>query len=65
MMVDVISPKEKWYVKIMAYNEDCPHLCYPANYHGCKHQDRYNGGDIGPCEYKKCPIRTFEERKTK
>lgn len=55
-MVDVITPNGKWYIQITAFNEDCPYLCFPANYHGCKHPDRYTGVDICECNKKECPI---------
>jgi len=33
-MVNVIYDKRKWHIEIG--NEDCPHLFYPANIHGCR-----------------------------
>ena len=55
-MVDVKKPKEKWFVRMFAYNEDCKYLSFPADYYGCKHPSVYGGGDIKECTHKECPI---------
>ncbi len=56
-MVNVIKPTGKWFVRVYSFNEDCPYLCFPSNYHGCKHHDRYQkDGDIKKCERSNCPI---------
>ena len=35
-MVDVKKDNRKWTVKLTHKNTECPHLYYPANYHGCR-----------------------------
>lgn len=55
-MVDVKSPKEKWFVKMYAFNDDCRYVCFPANYTGCKHPQISKGGDIKECVDTICPI---------
>lgn len=35
-MVTIIQDKRKWQVVHEYTNEYCPHLYYPANYHGCR-----------------------------
>ena len=35
-MVNVISDQRTWEVVHTFKNDECPHLYYPANYHGCR-----------------------------
>ncbi len=50
-MVNVIKDQRRWTVIHKFKNTDCPYLCYPANYHGCKLL--LNGE--GACTLEDCP----------
>ena len=50
-MVKVTYDPREWEVELIFKNKDCPHLYYPANYHGCRllHEDSCE------CNLEDCP----------
>jgi len=55
-MVNVIYDKRKWRIRLEMDNENCPHLFYPANLHGC----RLSKFEEGECTLENCPYRIIE-----
>lgn len=51
-MVNVIKDERIWEVTDTYLNDDCDHLFYPANYHGCRLLDE----DHNKCTYENCPL---------
>ena len=53
-MVNVIYDKRKW--RIVVDNEDCPHLFYPANIHGCKLNESVRGKSGSLLSIRSCDV---------
>lgn len=59
-MVNVRKPNKPWKIQEIISSESgsCRHLFFPADYYGCKHQERSNKHDIPECIKADCPIKT-------
>ena len=50
-MVEIIKDSRTWVVCLEFEKDNCPHLFYPANYHGC----RLLPEDDNECTLENCP----------
>lgn len=51
-----MQPRDERIWEVHVSNILCPHVYYPANYHGCKERHRIGHGD-DTCTYEQCPLR--------
>ncbi len=56
-MVSVRKDKRDWKVILTFKKDDCPYVCYPADYHGCKHPFYKDRPDIPECTLENCPTK--------
>jgi len=53
--MEVLKPEQSWKVVVVLDNKDCPYLCFPANYWGCRLREK--AGKIPSCDYDQCPLK--------